>query len=200
MIKKYKNMKSIAVFCGSRKGNNPVYEQDTYDLGKRLAEANITLVYGGGGIGLMNVLANAVLEHGGKVIGVIPHFFNEKEVAHSAISEMICVESMSDRKTKIAAISDGFIALPGGIGTLDELFEMLVYSQLNLHNKPVGILNTNRFYNPLLSQLKKMKSEDFLYDIHHDMLFVEQSPQKLLEKMKHFTSIQNQDGICSDKT
>ena len=188
-------MKSVAVFCGSRKGNNPVYEQDAYDLGKRLAEENITLVYGGGGIGLMGVLANAVLEHGGKVTGVIPRFFNEEAVGHATISETIWVESMSDRKTKIADISDGFIGLPGGFGTLDELFEVLVYSQLNLHNKPVGILNSNRFYNPMLSQLKKMRNENFLYDIHYKMLLVEQSPQKLLEKMKHFTYTQNQDWI-----
>lgn len=188
-------MKSIAVFCGSRKGGSSVYEQDTCHLGKRLAEENITLVYGGGGIGLMGVLADAVLEYGGKVIGVIPHFFNEKEVGHEKISETVWVDSMSERKTKIAAISDGFIALPGGLGTLDELFEVLVYSQLNLHNKPVGILNTNRFYNPILSQLEKMKEEDFLYEIHYDMLLVEQSPLQLLEKMQHFTYIQNQDWI-----
>ena len=188
-------MKSIAVFCGSRKGKSPVYEEDTYNLGKCLAEGNITLVYGSGGIGLMGVLADAVLEHGGKVIGVIPRFFNEAEVGHEKISETIWVESLSDRKTKIAAISDGFIALPGGYGTLDELFEILVYSQLNLHNKPVGILNSNHFYTPMLHQLEKMKNEGFLYDIHHDMLLVEQFPQKLLEKMKHFTYIQNQDWI-----
>ena len=180
-------MKLIAVFCGSCTGNNPVYERDAYQLGKILAEENITLVYGGGGIGLMGVIANAMLAHHGKVIGIIPRFFNAKEVGHETITETIWVESMNDRKIKIAAVSDGFIALPGGFGTLDELFEVLVFSQLNLHSKPVGILNTNHFYDPMLSQLEKMKNEGFLYDIHCEMLLVEQSPSALLEKMKHFT-------------
>ena len=192
-------MKSIAVFCGSRLGENPVYKDITYQLGKLLAQENITLVYGSGGIGLMGVLADAVLEHRGKVIGVIPRFFNEKEVGHDKISETIWVESLSERKTKIAAIADGFITLPGGFGSLDELFEVLVYSQLNLHSKPVGILNINHFYDPLLFQLEKMKNEGFLYDIHQNMLLVEQSPAELLDKMKHFTYIQNQKWINAIK-
>jgi len=188
-------MKSIAVFCGSRLGKNPVYKDVTYQLGKVLAQENITLIYGSGGIGLMGVLADAVLEHGGKVIGVIPRFFNEKEVGHNKIDETIWVDSLSERKTEIARLADGFITLPGGFGSLDELFEILVYSQLNLHTKPVGILNIDHFYDPLLFQLEKMKNEGFLYDIHHDMLLIEQSPTTLLDKMKHFTYIQNQDWI-----
>ena len=188
-------MKSIAVFCGSRLGKNPVYKDVTYQLGKVLAQENITLIYGSGGIGLMGVLADAVLEHSGKVIGVIPRFFNEKEVGHNKIDETIWVDSLSERKTEIARLADGFITLPGGFGSLDELFEILVYSQLNLHTKPVGILNIDHFYDPLLFQLEKMKNEGFLYDIHHDMLLIEQSPTTLLDKMKHFTYIQNQDWI-----
>jgi len=182
-------MKSIAVFCGSRLGKNPVYKDVTYQLGKVLAQENITLVYGSGGIGLMGVLADAVLEHSGKVIGVIPRFFNEKEVGHNKIGETIWVDSLSERKTEIARLADGFITLPGGFGSLDELFEILVYSQLNLHTKPVGILNIDHFYDPLLFQLEKMKNEGFLYDIHHDMLLVEQSPTTLLDKMKRFIYI-----------
>ena len=190
-------IENIAVFCGSRMGENPIYKEITYQLGKLLAQENIRLVYGGGGIGLMGVLADAVLDNGGKVVGVIPHFFNEKEVGHEKISETIWTESLSDRKTKIADLADGFITLPGGFGSLDELFEVLVYSQLNFHNKPVGILNINQFYTPLLLQLEKMKNEGFLYDIHHDMLLVEESPAELLDKMKHFTYIQNQEWIDS---
>jgi len=144
---------------------------------------------------LMGVLADAVLEHQGRVIGVIPRFFNEKEVGHDKISETIWVDSLSDRKTEIARLADGFITLPGGFGSLDELFEILVYSQLNLHTKPAGILNINHFYDPLLFQLEKMKNEGFLYNIHHDMLLVEQSPAELLDKMKHFAYVQNQDWI-----
>jgi len=192
-------MKSIAVFCGSRMGENPLYKETARQLGELLARENITLVYGGGGIGLMGIVADAVLENRGKVIGVIPHFFNEKEVGHENISETIWVNSLSERKTKIAEISDGFITLSGGFGTLDELFEILVYSQLDMNRKPVGILNINDFYTPLLALLDKMKNEGFLYEIHHKMLLAEQSPLALLEKMKNFTYIQNQEWIKAIK-
>jgi uncharacterized protein (TIGR00730 family) len=193
------NMKSIAVFCGSRMGENPAYKENAYQLGKLFAEENITLVYGGGGIGLMGVVADAVLEHQGKVIGVIPHFFNEKEVGHEKISETIWVESLSERKTKIAEISDGFITLPGGFGTLDELFEVLVYSQLNLHKKPVGLLNINDFYTPMLFQLWKMKQDGFLYDIHYNMLLEKQSPKELLDEMRQFSYVQDEEWIRAIK-
>ncbi|MDR1182656.1 MAG: TIGR00730 family Rossman fold protein, partial [Bacteroidales bacterium] len=155
-------IKHVGVFCGSCSGNVPIYEEAAYELGKTLALEHINLIYGGGGIGLMRTVADAVLQHGGSVTGILPRFFDSNAVGHKTITEMIIVNSMSERKEKIIALSDAFIALPGGYGTLDELFEVLVYSQLNLHRKAVGILNTNHFYDPLLQQLARMQEDGFL--------------------------------------
>ena len=176
-------LKSIGIFCGSRKGTHPAYEQAAIELGKAMADQNINLVYGGGGIGLMRSVADGVLQKDGIVIGVLPHFLDEQELGHNGITEMIMVHSMSERKEKMAELSDAFIALPGGYGTLDELFEMLVYSQLNLHEKPVGVLNTNHFYNPMIEQLERMRKDGFLHEKHHQMLIVDENPENLLQKM-----------------
>ena len=133
-------MKSICVFCGSSTGFHPIYKKTAYDLGRHIAEENLCLIYGGGSIGLMGVLANAVLEHGGKAIGIIPRFLYEKEVGHDGVSELIIVDSMHERKQKMAELSQGFIAMPGGIGTMEELFEIFTWSQLALIKKPVALL------------------------------------------------------------
>lgn len=178
-----KKLQSVGIFCGSRKGNASIYEQASIELGKIIAEKNIQLVYGGGGIGLMQSVADAVLQYNGIVIGVLPHFLDKKELGHDGITEMIMVGSMSERKERMAELSDAFIALPGGYGTLDELFEMLTYSQLTLHEKPIGILNTNHFYDPLIEQLKRMQEEEFLHEGHLQILIVEENPKTLLEKM-----------------
>ena len=190
-----KKIQSIGLFCGSRKGNSPAYEQDAIELGKLMAEKNIQLVYGGGGIGLMQSAADAVLQHGGMVIGVLPRFFDEHEVGHEHISEMIMVDSMSERKVKMAELSGAFIALPGGYGTMDELFEMLVNSQLSLHDKPVGVLNTNHFFDATLQQLEHMKNEGFLNDFHQQMLIVDESPSVLLQKLFDFSNPQDKHWI-----
>ncbi len=191
------HIKSINVFCGSRMGNSFIYEAAAKELGKILAFKNIKLIYGGGGIGLMRAVADSVIQHKGEVVGVLPHFFDKHEVAHENVTEMIIVDSMSERKEKMAELSDAFIALPGGYGTLDELFEVLVYSQLSIHKKPVGILNTNGFYDALLQQLDRMRQEGFLYDIHQKMLIGETDPSILLEKICDFSYLQ--DGQWLDK-
>ncbi|MDR1878386.1 MAG: TIGR00730 family Rossman fold protein, partial [Bacteroidales bacterium] len=165
-----KELKSIGVFCGSCMGTHPVYAQKAGELGTLIASQNMRLVYGGGAVGLMSTLADAVLEGRGTVIGVLPHFLDKKEIAHSHITEMLRVNSMSERKDKIIELSDAFIALAGGYGTCDELFEVLVGLQLGLHRKPIGILNTNGFYDPLFQQLSRMKDEGFLNKNHHQML------------------------------
>lgn len=177
---------SIGIFCGSRKGDIPVYEQAAIELGKIMAAKNMQLIYGGGGIGLMQSVADAVLENNGIVIGVLPHFLDKKELGHNGITEMIMVNSMSERKEKMAELSDAFIALPGGYGTLDELFEMLTYSQLTLHEKPIGILNTNHFYDPLIAQLDRMRKDGFLHEVHQKMLIVDNEPVILMNKLNNF--------------
>lgn len=181
-----KSLQSVGIFCGSRKGNSPIYEQTAIELGEIIAKKNMQLVYGGGGKGLMQSVADSVLQHNGIVIGVLPHFLDKKELGHDGITEMIMVNSMSERKEKMAELSDAFIALPGGYGTLDELFEMLTYSQLTLHEKPVGILNTNHFYSPLIEQLERMQKNGFLHENHLQMLVVDSEPMALMNKMNNF--------------
>ncbi|MDR1792289.1 MAG: TIGR00730 family Rossman fold protein [Bacteroidales bacterium] len=186
-----KKIRYIAVFCGSRVGKEPLYEAHAKELGTLLAQSGISLVYGAGGIGLMNAVAEGCLQNGGHAIGVLPTFFDTDAVARNDLSELILTATMSERKNKIMELSDAFIALPGGYGTLDELFEVLTFSQLSLHQKPVAILNTLDFYAPMLSQLQIMENEDFLFDVHHKMLIVENSPQKVLEKIQSFDYQQN---------
>ncbi len=159
-------MKCIAVYCGSSSGVNGVYREQTRLLGQTLVHKNTSVVFGGGKVGLMGVLADAVLEAGGHVTGIIPDFLHVKEVAHSQLSEMICVETMHQRKAMINDMSDGAIALPGGFGTLDELFEMLTWGQLGLHQKPVGILNTNGYFTHILKAIRAMVNEGFLKKVN----------------------------------
>ncbi len=140
-------IKKLTVFCGSSSGTNTIYQEQAYELGKQLALAKICLVYGGANVGLMGTVANAVLEHKGDVIGVLPRFLKEKELAHEGLSELILVETMHERKVKMNELSDGVITLAGGYGTLEELFEMLTWAQLGLHQKPIAVLNTGGFYN-----------------------------------------------------
>lgn len=178
--------RKISVFCGSRCGNHPIYTQAARELGRIFVQENITLIFGGGSIGLMGVMADEMRSMNGKVIGVLPEFFNAEAVGHKDVTEMIMVKSMSERKTLMADISDGFIALPGGFGTLDELFEVVTYSQLHLHEKPVGLLNTAHFYDPLLLQLHTMMEEGFLYPQHYNMLLQADNAAQLMEQMLHY--------------
>lgn len=179
-------MKRIAVFCGSSSGNNNIYKEHALELGKALAGKSIELVFGGGKVGLMGVLADAALEAGGSVVGVIPGFLNIKEVAHKGVSELITVSSMHERKALIYDMSDGFIALPGGFGTLDELFETLTWGQLGLHRKPVGIFNINGYFSDVLQAINSMVREGFLKEINRDMVMESDRIGELLERMETY--------------
>jgi uncharacterized protein (TIGR00730 family) len=179
-------MNSIAVYCGSSSGNKGVYSEQAALLGRTLALKGIHLIYGGGKVGLMGIMADAALAAGGKVTGVIPVFLRTKEVAHEHLTQLIAVETMHLRKALINEMSEGIIALPGGFGTLDELFEILTWGQLGLHTKPVGLLNTNGFYDHLLAVLQAMVSEGFVKEINREMLLVNNTIDGLLNRMNSY--------------
>lgn len=179
-------MKRIAVFCGSSSGHNDIYRQTAVLLGKYLVANRIGLVYGGGRVGLMGVLADTVMDGQGEVIGVIPNLLRHEEVAHKKITQMIVTRKMSKRKVKISKLVDGYIALPGGFGTMDELFEALTLGQLAIEEKPVGILNINGFFEPMLKQLELMVREGFLHPENQSMLLVSDSVEGLFKKMEGY--------------
>lgn len=179
-------MKSIAVFCGSSIGHDPRIVKTAAALGSTLAQHGITVVYGGTKVGLMKEVANSALAGKGTVIGVIPGFLKKREVCHEHLSELIVVDSMHERKMKMNELSRGVIALPGGFGTLEELFEMITWGQMGLHQKPVGLLNVNGFYNPLLSLLDTMVARGFLKQEDRTMLLVDDSCSGLLRQMKAY--------------
>lgn len=179
-------MKSIAVYCGSSAGINGVYREQAAKLGVLLASRGIEVIFGGGKVGLMGVLADAVLNAGGRVTGIIPGFLHIKEVAHDGLTEMISVSTMHERKALIYEKSDGFIALPGGFGTLDELFEMLTWAQLGLHLKPVGILNVNAYFNPILDGIENMVGEGFLKSENRDIIQVSGEAEQLLQLLEGY--------------
>lgn len=193
-------MKSITVFCGSSYGNETVYEEQAAQLGKTLAKNNITLVYGGASVGLMGAVANAALEAGGKVIGVIPRFLNSKEIAHIGLTELILVESMHERKAKMSELCDGVITLPGGFGTMEELFEMLTWAQLGLHQKPIGMLNTHGYYDALNYLVKTMEEQGFLKPVYRDMLLVSEDIEDLLGKMMRYQAPEVPKWISKETT
>ncbi len=176
-------MRSIVVFCGSSEGNDPQILKSAEILGQTLAKRNIALVYGAAKIGVMGRIASAVLNEGGKVIGVIPDFLMLREVYHDGLTELIITKNMHERKLKMHELSDGVIALPGGFGTLEEFFEMITWAQLGLHQNPIGILNTNGFYNNLLKMLLRMVEKGFLKKEHYDMILVDDDVDGLLKKM-----------------
>jgi len=179
-------LKRITFFCGSSLGTDETFKLEAMKLGRTLANENIELVYGGADIGLMGAVANGALESSGKVIGVLPKFLKSKEIAHNGLTELIIVESMHKRKTLMNELCDGIIALPGGFGTLEELFEMLTWGQLGLHEKPIGILNVNGYYNELIQFLDKMVNQGLLNDINRKMLLVSNNIQELITKMKNY--------------
>ncbi|MDG1452005.1 MAG: TIGR00730 family Rossman fold protein [Polaribacter sp.] len=179
-------MKKIVVFCGSSLGFNPIYKEAAIELGNYFTNNNIGLVYGGGKIGMMGVLADTILEHKGEVIGVIPKLLEKKEVIHPGVEEMIVCEKMSDRKVIMSKLVDAYISLPGGFGTLDELFEALTLNQLQIEQKPVGLLNINGFFDATLLQLDKMVAEGYLKKVNRKMLLVGTSVNELMQKMKQY--------------
>ena len=170
---------SLAVFCGSKSGANPLFEKHAVILGNILAEKNITLIYGGGNKGIMGAVANAVLEKNGKVTGIIPQLLTDREHSHQGITELIIVDNMHVRKKMLYEKCDAAIILPGGFGTLDELFEMLTWNQLNIHNKEIFILNSAGFYDHLIAHAKMMQQENFLYDKIEDRITVLSSPDEI---------------------
>ena len=181
-------MKRITVFCASSFGTEKIYEEQAIALGKTLAEQNIELVYGGANVGLMGAVADGALNAGGKVIGVLPNFLRSKEIAHLGLTELILVESMHERKTKMNDLCDGVIALPGGFGTLEELFEMLTWAQLGLHKKPIAILNVNGFYDSLIALLQTMTEKGLLKEVNQKMLLVSNTIDDLLYQMKNYVA------------
>ena len=162
---------SLAVFCGSKSGKNPLFEEQAAALGHLMATKNITLIYGGGNKGIMGSIANAVLEKKGKVIGIIPKILTEWEAQHEGVTELIVVDDMHTRKKMLYEKCDAAVVLPGGFGTLDELFEMLTWNQLSIHNKKIFILNTAGFYDHLIAHAVRMQEESFLYD-HIETKFI----------------------------
>jgi len=182
-------MKSICVFCGSSMGSEKVYQQKAFALGKLLAENNITLIYGGANIGLMKVLADTVLTFGGSVEGVMPGMLVEKEIAHQDLTKLHIVDSMHERKLLMANLSDAFIAMPGGFGTLDELAEVFTWIQLEIINKPCAIFNVIGYFDHLISFLDHSVNERFLRHEHRNNIIIDSDENRLLEKIISFKSI-----------
>lgn len=181
-------MKQVCVFCGSREGNKPGYVKAARALGSLLAREGIGLVYGGGGIGLMKLLADAVLDEGGEVIGVIPQVLTTMEIANPRVTDLRIVGSMHERKALMAELSDAFIALPGGYGTLEEFCEVVTWAQLGLHRKPCGVLNVAGFYDPLLAQLDRQVAEGFLSQTMRTLVIEAKEPERLLADLKAYRS------------
>ena len=174
------NIKSLEVFCGSKNGNNPVYMNDASALGKILGENKIILIYGGGGKGIMKAVADGVMNNGGKVVGIIPKLLLEWEHQHEAITELIVVDDMHSRKKKLYELCDAALILGGGFGTLDELFEMLTWNQLSIHNKKIFILNSGGFYNHLIEHLKQLEKDNFLYDKLEERVQIINKPEEFV--------------------
>jgi hypothetical protein len=181
-------MKSICVFCGSSDGNDPQITEAAVSLGKALVRRNSELVYGGAKIGVMGTVADTVLDAGGYVIGVIPGFLKKKEVLHTGLNELIVTKNMNDRKLKMLALSDGFVTLPGGFGTLEELFEIATGLQLGQHKKPLGLLNVNGFYDSFIESLQKMVTLGFVKQNSLDLLLIDHTVAGLLDKMDAFVA------------
>lgn len=183
-------MNSIAVFCGSREGYNEAYRETAYAVGAALASAGIEMVYGGGKIGLMGAVAEGALQNDGKVTGVIPTFMQTKEIAHDGLTSLVLTSTMHERKIKMYELCDAVIVLPGGWGTMDEMFEMLTWGQLGLHQKPVGLLNVNGYYDSLKVLINNMVQEGFLEENISEMLLMSDSIDELLELIRNYEAPQ----------
>ena len=176
-------MKRLCVFCGSSVGNNKEYADFAIALGQVLAAKKIGLVYGGGNVGLMGVIADAAIAAGGEVIGVIPQALKDREIAHTGVRDLRVVDSMHTRKAMMAELSDAFIAMPGGVGTFEEFFEAITWTQLGLHRKPCGLLNVGGFYTPLVAFIDQAVSEGFIKPIHRKMIVVDDNPWRLVNTL-----------------
>ena len=176
-------MKSVCVYCGASFGSDPIYTEAAKAMGRTVAERGLKLVYGGGQVGLMGVIADACIDAGGEVLGVIPDFLDHKEIAHPRVQDMRIVKSMHERKLMMADNADAFIAMPGGLGTMEELFEVWTWSQLGRHEKPVALLNMNGYWDKLTAFLDHMRDEGFVEARHRDMLMSAQTPEAVLEAL-----------------
>jgi len=179
-------MKSICVYCGSNFGNRNSYLEAAQSLGREMAQRRITLVYGGANVGLMGAVANSVLEAGGKAIGVMPQALVDKEIAHTGLTDLRIVSSMHERKSLMADLADAFIALPGGLGTLEEFCEVVTWTQLGFHRKACGLLNIDGFYNRLISFLNHATKEQFIRSEHRSIVLAQETPVELIEKLSQF--------------
>ncbi len=184
-----REIKNITVFCGAGSGKSPVYVEAAVSLGKYLAEQNIGLVYGGGATGMMGAVADGAVSGNGYVKGIIPQFLVDREVAHDGVTDMVIVETMHERKALLEEEGDGIIMLPGGAGTLEEFFEVFTWGQLGLHEKPIGILNVNGYFDELLKAMDKLITEGFLEERFKELVQVETSHEKLLDGFKNFTPL-----------
>jgi uncharacterized protein (TIGR00730 family) len=187
-----RRMNRICVFCGTNPGSRPEYGAAARELGQILAEQEIELVYGGASVGIMGELADSVQEHGGHVTGIIPQQLMQKEAAHTGIRNLIVVASMHQRKSQMADMSDGFVALPGGIGTLEGFFEILTWAQLGIHSKPSGILNVAGYFDDLTRFLDHAVQEGFLTGEHREAIIMEADPRRLLERMQAYTPLDSE--------
>lgn len=177
-------IQSLCIFCGSKSGHHPIYAETAAAIGRELAKQKIRLIYGGGSVGLMGILADSCLAAGGEATGVITRKLMDLEVGHPDLSELCIVDTMMQRKTLMAERSDAFISLPGSVGTLDELFEMLTWTQLDIHNKPSGLLNINGYFNQLIALLEQIVAEGFLSQTHADQLHVATDFNQLLQRLE----------------
>ncbi len=193
-------MKRICVYCGSSPGRQPRYLQAASELGRRLAARNLGLVYGGASIGIMGAVADAVMAAGGEAIGVIPEALAVKEVAHASLTEQYVVKSMHERKALMADLSDGFVALPGGWGTLEEIFEILTWAQLGFHEKPCGLLNVEGYFDSLFSFLEHQIEEQFVKPIYREMLILEDQADVMLQRFEHYQAPRVKKWLAPDET
>ncbi len=177
-------VRSLAVFCGSKKGNNPLFTQHAVQLGKLMAEYNVKLIYGGGSAGIMGSIADSVMSHGGNVTGIIPKMLVDWERQHLAITELIVSDDMHVRKKTIYSLCDAALILPGGFGTLDELFEIITWNQLSIHDKQIFILNTDGFYDHLIRHMQMMRDEQFLYENPGQTVIIVKDPSELIAYFK----------------
>ncbi|MGH9386746.1 MAG: TIGR00730 family Rossman fold protein [Vicinamibacterales bacterium] len=177
-------MRRVCVFCGSSVGSRPVYTEAAQEMGRLLAKKGIAIVYGGGNVGLMGVLADAALDAGGEVIGVIPSVLADREIAHQRLSDLRIVDSMHTRKAMMAELADAFVALPGGVGTFEEFFEAVTWTQLGLHRKACGLLDVDGFYSPLVDFIDRAVGEGFIRPVHRTAVVIDPEPEGLLEKLR----------------
>ncbi len=185
-MQKIQSMKKICIFCGSSMGFNPIYREKAVELGKVLANQQCELLYGAGSVGLMKVIADVMLENKCKVIGVITQHLVDMDVCHDKIDELVVVETMAERKKVLEDMADGFIVMPGGIGTMDEFFEAYVLSQLRVFDKPVALFNVNGYYDGIIQFIDHIAKEGFMRKEHAENLIVSDNPKELLEKMEKF--------------